>query len=47
MAKLVEYLVYIKTDKKLSDLIKTKNNYLDKIDKGQLTSKIKKNIKNF
>ena len=32
-------LVYIKTDKKLSDLIRTKNNYLDKKDKGQLTSR--------
>ena len=29
-------LVYIKVDEKLSELIKTKNNYLDKIDKGQL-----------
>ena len=28
-------LVYIKTDKKLSELIKKKNNYLDKKDKGQ------------
>ena len=40
-------LVYIKTDKKLSDLIKTKNNYLDKKDKGQLTSKDKKEYKKF
>ena len=31
-------LVYIKTDKKLSDLIRVKNNYLNKRDKGQLTS---------
>ena len=30
-------LVYIKTDKKLSDLIRTKNNYLNKRDKGQFT----------
>ena len=37
-------LVYIKTDKKLSGLIRTKNNYLDKRDKGQLTSKDKKKI---
>ena len=28
-------LVYIKIDQKLSDLIRTKNKYLDKIDKGQ------------
>ena len=40
-------LVYIKTDKKLSNLIKTKNNYLDKKDKDQLTSENKKIIKNF
>ena len=40
-------LVYIETDKKLSNLIRTKNNYLDKRDKGQLLLKIKKNIKNF
>ena len=40
-------LVYIKIDKKLSDLIKTKNNYLDKIDEGQLSSKNKKEYKKF
>ena len=40
-------LVYIKTDKKLSDLIKTKNNYLNKRDKGQLTSEDKKEYKKF
>ena len=40
-------LVYIKNDKKLSDLIKTKNNYLDKKDKGQLTLKDKKEYKKF
>ena len=40
-------LVYIKNDKKLSDLIKTKNNYLDKKDKGQLTSLDKKEYKKF
>ena len=40
-------LVYIKIDKKLSRLIKTKNNYLDKKDKGQLTSEDKKEYKKF
>ena len=40
-------LVYIKTDKKLSNLIKTKNNYLDKKDKNQLTSEDKKSYKKF
>ena len=40
-------LVYIKSDKKLSQLIKTKNDYLDKRDKGQLTSEEKKEHKNF
>jgi len=40
-------LVYIKTDKKLSDLIRTKNNYLDKRDKGQFTSEDKKEYKKF
>ena len=40
-------LVYIKIDKKLFDLIKTKNKYLDKIDKGQLTSEDKKEYKKF
>ena len=40
-------LVYIKTNKKLSNLIRTKNNYLDKKDKGQLTSEDKKEYKKF
>ena len=40
-------LVYIKTDKKLSSLIKTKNNYLDRKDKDQLTSGDKKKYKKF
>jgi len=40
-------LVYIKTDEKLSNLIKTKNNYLNKKDKGQLNSKDKKEYKKF
>ena len=40
-------LVYIKTDKKLSSLIKTKNNYLDRKDKNQLTSEDKKKYKKF
>jgi len=40
-------LVYIKTDKKLSDLIRTKNNYLDKRDKGQLIPEDKKEYKKF
>ena len=40
-------LVYIKSDKKLSQLISTKNDYLDKKDKGQLTSEEKKEYKNF
>ena len=40
-------LVYIKTDKKLSELIKTKNNFLNKIDKDQLSSKEKKEYKKF
>ena len=40
-------LVYIKTDKKLSALINTKNNYLDKKDKSQLTSEDKKDYKKF
>ena len=37
-------LVYIKTDKKLSDLIRVKNNYLNKKDKGQFTSEDKKEM---
>ena len=40
-------LVYIKTDKKLSELIGTKNNYFDMRDKGQLTSEDKKEYKKF
>ena len=40
-------LVYIKNDKNLSELIRTKNSYLDKIDKGQFTSKDKKEYKKF
>jgi len=40
-------LVYIKTDNKLSQLIKTKNEYLDKKDKNQLTSNEKKEYKKF
>ena len=40
-------LVYIKIDKKISELIKTKNNYLDKINKGQLSSEEKKEYKKF
>jgi len=40
-------LVYIETDKKLSKLIKTKNEYLDKKDKGQLNSQDKKDYKKF
>ena len=40
-------LVYIKTDKNLSDLIKTKNDYLNKIDSGQLTASGKKEYKKF
>jgi len=40
-------LVYIKTDEKLSNLIKIKNNYLNKKDKEQLNSKDKKEYKKF
>ena len=40
-------LVYIKTDEKLSGLIRTKNNYLDKKDSGILTSEDKKKYKKF
>ena len=40
-------LVYIESDKKLSELIKTKNEYLDKKDKEQLTIKEKKDYKKF
>ncbi len=40
-------LVYIKPDKKLSILIKKKNDFLDKKEKKKLTSEEKKNYKNF
>ena len=40
-------LVYIKTDKKLSELISAKNSYLDKKDKGLLTAENKKKYKKF
>ena len=40
-------LVYIETDKKLSNLIRTKNNYLDKRDKGLFTPEDKKEYKKF
>jgi len=40
-------LVYIKPDKKLSELIETKNDYLERKAKGQLTSKERKAYKNF
>ena len=40
-------LVYIKSDKKILDLIKKKNYYLDKIDKEQLTLEDKKEYKKF
>ena len=40
-------LLYIKTDKQLSKLIKKKNNYLDKKDKGQLNSQDKADYKEF
>ena len=40
-------LVYIKTDKKLSELISAKNDYLDRKDKDQLTSENKKEYKKF
>jgi len=40
-------LVYLKIDKKLSQLIKAKNDYLDKRDKNQLNSQDKKNYKKF
>ena len=40
-------LVYIKIDNKLSELIKTKNNYLDKKDRGKLTSQDKREYKKF
>ena len=40
-------LVYIKSDKKIAKLIKTKNDYLDNRDKGLLTSQDKKKYKKF
>tara|TARA_B100001123_G_scaffold181256_1_gene207659 strand:- start:2022 stop:4475 length:2454 start_codon:yes stop_codon:yes gene_type:complete len=40
-------LVYIKSDKKLSQLIKTKNNYLNKKDSGEFTSIDRKEYKIF
>jgi len=40
-------LVYIKNDKKLSELIKKKNKFLDKKDKGQLNSQDKADYKKF
>ena len=40
-------LVYIKSDPKLTNLIKTKNIYLDKKDKDQLTPEDKKEYKKF
>ena len=40
-------LVYIKPDKKLSELIETKNDYLERKAKGQLTSKERKAYKTF
>ncbi len=40
-------LVYLKTDNKLSRLVKAKNDYLDKKDKGQLTAEDKKEYKKF
>ncbi len=40
-------LVYINTDKKLSELIKKKNDFLDKKDKNQFTSEDKNKYKKF
>ena len=40
-------LVYIKPDKKLAELIKTKNDYLERKVEGQLTSKEKDSYKTF
>jgi len=40
-------LVYIKTDKKLSNLVNEKNNYLDKEEKGQLNANDKREFKKF
>ena len=46
-AKTSGILVYIKPDEKLSNLIRLKNNYLDKKDKNQLTRKEKDDYKLF
>jgi len=40
-------IVYIKTDKEISNLIKIKNNYLDKIEKNQLNNEEKSEYKIF
>ena len=40
-------LVYIKSDKKLAELIKTKDDYLERKVKGKLTSKEKSAYKDF
>ena len=40
-------LVYIKSDKRFAELIKTKNDYLERKAKGQLTSKEKNSYKTF
>ena len=40
-------LVYIKTDSKMSNFIKKKNNYLNKIADGTITSEENKNFKKF
>ena len=40
-------LVYIKRDKKMSSLIKSKNEYLDQLDKSFFSNKDKKSYKNF
>ncbi len=46
-AKTSGIIVYIKKDQKLSSLVKTKNNYLDKIDKKELKPNEKDDYKNF
>jgi len=40
-------LVYIKTDKKMAELVKSKNDYLNKIDKSKLDNEDEKKYKNF
>jgi len=40
-------LVYIQTDKKLSEFVKKKNDYLNKKDKEELTPQLKKDYKKF